>query len=49
MGRFAAPEEMTVVVGFLASEEAGYLTGTVLPVVGGLAIRQPWPRTDRDR
>jgi 3-oxoacyl-[acyl-carrier protein] reductase len=38
MRRFGAPEEMVAAVAFLASEEAGYITGTVLPVDGGLAI-----------
>jgi 3-oxoacyl-[acyl-carrier protein] reductase len=38
MGRFAAPSEMWTAVGFLASEEAGYVTGTVLPVDGGLSM-----------
>jgi 3-oxoacyl-[acyl-carrier protein] reductase len=38
MGRFAAPVEMTDAVLFLASEEAGYITGVVLPVDGGLAM-----------
>jgi 3-oxoacyl-[acyl-carrier protein] reductase len=38
MGRFADPTEMTAAVGFLASEEAGYVTGVVLPVDGGIAI-----------
>jgi 3-oxoacyl-[acyl-carrier protein] reductase len=38
MGRFAAPSEMTGAVMFLASQEAGYITGTVLPVEGGLAM-----------
>jgi len=38
MGRFAHPSEMAAAVGFLASEEAGYITGTVLPVDGGIAM-----------
>ena len=38
MGRFADPSEMCAAVGFLASEEAGYVTGTVLPVDGGLSM-----------
>jgi 3-oxoacyl-[acyl-carrier protein] reductase len=37
MGRFAEPSEMAAAVSFLASEEAGYITGTVLPVDGGLS------------
>lgn len=38
MGRFAAPDEMCAAVAFLASEEAGYITGTVLPVDGGMSM-----------
>ena len=38
MGRFAAPAEMCASAGFLASEEAGYVTGIVLPVDGGVSI-----------
>ena len=38
MGRFSAPSEAGPAVGFLASEEAGYITGVVLPVDGGLSI-----------
>ena len=38
VGRFSAPSEVGPAVGFLASEEAGYITGVVLPVDGGLAI-----------
>jgi 3-oxoacyl-[acyl-carrier protein] reductase len=38
MGRFADPAEIGPAVGFLASEQAGYITGVVLPVDGGLAI-----------
>jgi 3-oxoacyl-[acyl-carrier protein] reductase len=38
LGRFAEPSEMCSAVGFLASAEAGYITGTVLPVDGGLSM-----------
>ncbi|MCW2646007.1 MAG: 3-oxoacyl-ACP reductase [Pseudonocardiales bacterium] len=38
LGRFGAPSEMCSAVGFLASDEAGYITGVVLPVDGGLAM-----------
>ncbi|MER7278574.1 SDR family oxidoreductase [Dactylosporangium sp. NPDC000244] len=38
MGRFAAPSEMCAAVAFLASAEAGYITGTVLPVDGGISM-----------
>jgi 3-oxoacyl-[acyl-carrier protein] reductase len=38
MKRYAAPSEMAAAIAFLASDEAGYITGTVLPVDGGLAM-----------
>lgn len=38
MGRFAEPSEMCAAVGFLASSEAGYITGTVIAVDGGLSM-----------
>ena len=38
MRRFAAPSEMAAAVCFLSTEEAGYITGTVLPVDGGLSM-----------
>ncbi len=38
LGRFADPAEMCAAVGFLASREAGYVTGVVLPVDGGISI-----------
>lgn len=37
-GRFAEPEEICAAVGFLGSEEAGYVTGVVLPVDGGISM-----------
>lgn len=38
MGRFADAWEMSAAVAFLASDEAAYITGVVLPVDGGLAL-----------
>jgi 3-oxoacyl-[acyl-carrier protein] reductase len=38
LGRVARAEEVAEAVGFLASAGAGYVTGVVLPVDGGLAM-----------
>ncbi len=38
MGRFGDPSEMCAAVAFLASDEAAYTTGVVLPVDGGISI-----------
>ena len=36
LGRFGKPEEVADVVAFLASEKAGYITGEVISINGGL-------------
>ncbi len=38
LGRIGSPNDVAGVVGFLASDEARYITGAVLPVDGGLAM-----------
>ncbi|GCE42478.1 3-oxoacyl-[acyl-carrier protein] reductase [Rhodococcus wratislaviensis] len=38
IARFADPAEMANAIAFLASEEAGYITGVVLPVDGGVSM-----------
>jgi 3-oxoacyl-[acyl-carrier protein] reductase len=38
LGRFCTPEEVAGVVRWLASEEAAYITGAVIPVDGGLGM-----------
>ena len=38
LGRFGRPDEIAAAVMFLASDGAGYLTGTTLHVDGGLTM-----------
>jgi len=38
MGRFAHPDEIAAVVGFLASDEANYVTGALIQATGGFRI-----------
>lgn len=37
-GRYASPAEIAAVAAFLASDGAGYITGAVIPVDGGLGM-----------
>ncbi|HEY2690258.1 MAG TPA: 3-oxoacyl-ACP reductase FabG [Streptosporangiaceae bacterium] len=38
LGRMAAANEIAAAVAFMASEDAGYITGAVIPVDGGLGM-----------
>jgi 3-oxoacyl-[acyl-carrier protein] reductase len=38
LGRFASADEVAGVVAFLAGQDAGYITGAVIPVDGGLGM-----------
>ena len=38
LGRFATPDEVAHVIRWVASDEAGYVTGAVIPVDGGLGM-----------
>ena len=44
MGRAAEPEEVASVIVFLASDDAGFVTGVNLPVDGGLSASNGQPR-----
>jgi NAD(P)-dependent dehydrogenase (short-subunit alcohol dehydrogenase family) len=40
LGRFGKPEEVAALAAFLASDEAAYISGAVIPIDGGTAARR---------
>jgi NAD(P)-dependent dehydrogenase (short-subunit alcohol dehydrogenase family) len=38
IGRYATPEEVAGAVLFLSSDKAGFITGAILPVDGGMTM-----------
>jgi NAD(P)-dependent dehydrogenase (short-subunit alcohol dehydrogenase family) len=43
MGRFGSPDEVAAAVAFLASDDAGYITGSLFPLDGAISIAYTVP------
>ncbi|GAA1585589.1 3-oxoacyl-[acyl-carrier-protein] reductase [Kribbella sancticallisti] len=46
LGRVGVPDDLAATYAFLASDEARYITGVVVPVDGGMIIQQRSPQVD---
>ena len=38
LGRIAQPEDIARAIAFLASDDSGFITGTYMPVNGGISM-----------
>jgi 3-oxoacyl-[acyl-carrier protein] reductase len=38
LGRFGTPDEVAATIRFLASDEAAYITGALIPIDGGMGM-----------
>jgi 3-oxoacyl-[acyl-carrier protein] reductase len=46
LGRVGVPEDLAYTYAFLASDQARYITGVVVPVDGGMTVQQRSPQVD---
>ncbi|MEU7864301.1 glucose 1-dehydrogenase [Nonomuraea sp. NPDC049141] len=46
LGRVGVPDDLAATYAFLASDEARYITGVVVPVDGGMIVQQRSPQVD---
>ena len=42
VGRFGTPDEIACTVAYLASDDAGFVTGAAIPLDGGITQRSPF-------